>query len=56
MFVYRVRKYLGAYTAALNGRVDAVIFSAGVGENSSIIRGLICDDFKVIIMIVQIIC
>lgn len=47
MFVYRVRKYIGAYTAALSGRVDAVIFSAGIGENSSIIRGLICDDFKV---------
>lgn len=47
MFVYRVRKYIGAYSAALNGRVDALIFSAGIGENSSIIRGMICEDFKV---------
>jgi acetate kinase len=47
MFVYRVRKYIGAYTAALGGRVDALIFSAGIGENSSIIRGMICEDFKV---------
>jgi acetate kinase len=47
MFVYRVRKYIGAYTAALSGRVDALIFSAGIGENSSIIRGMICEDFKV---------
>eukprot|EP00878_Enallax_costatus_P030958 GHUV01033779.1.p1 GENE.GHUV01033779.1~~GHUV01033779.1.p1 ORF type:complete len:413 (+),score=79.58 GHUV01033779.1:418-1656(+) len=46
MFVYRVRKYIGAYTAALSGHIDAVIFSAGIGENSSIIRGLICDNFK----------
>jgi acetate kinase len=47
MFVYRVRKYIGAYSAALSGRVDALIFSAGIGENSSIIRGMICEDFKV---------
>lgn len=46
MFVYRVRKYIGAYSAALCGRVDALVFSAGIGENSSIIRGLICEDFK----------
>eukprot|EP00775_Hariotina_reticulata_P003387 gene3387-3660_t len=46
MFVYRVRKYIGAYSAALSGNVDTVVFSAGIGENSIIIRGLICDDFK----------
>ncbi len=47
MFVYRVRKSIGAYSAALSGRVDALVFSAGIGENSSIIRGMICDDLKV---------
>lgn len=47
MFVYRVRKYIGAYAAALSGRVDALVFSAGIGENSSIIRGLICEDMQV---------
>jgi acetate kinase len=47
MFVYRVRKYIGAYSAALSGRVDALVFSAGIGENSSIIRGLICEDMQV---------
>ena len=31
-FVYRVAKYVGAYTAAMNG-VDAIAFTAGVGEN-----------------------
>ncbi len=34
---YRIRKYIGAYTAAL-GRVDAVVFTAGVGERSPLIR------------------
>ena len=37
VYVQRIRHYLGAYLAEL-GRVDAVIFTAGVGENSSIIR------------------
>lgn len=40
MFCYRVVKYLGAYIAILGG-ADAVIFSGGIGENSSIIRDLI---------------
>ncbi|GFR50508.1 hypothetical protein Agub_g12774 [Astrephomene gubernaculifera] len=46
MFVYRVQKYIGAYTASLGGNVDAIVFSAGVGENSSIIRGLILESLK----------
>lgn len=37
MFCYRVRKYIGAYAAALGG-VDAVIFSAGIGENDAPLR------------------
>ena len=36
-FAYRVAKYIGAYTAAMNG-VDAICFTAGVGENSPFIR------------------
>ncbi|PNW70194.1 hypothetical protein CHLRE_17g709850v5 [Chlamydomonas reinhardtii] len=43
MFTYRVRKYIGAYTAALDGKVDAVVFSAGIGENSPFIRKLIAE-------------
>lgn len=39
---YRVAKYIGAYAAAMNG-VDAIAFTAGVGENDGIIRGAICD-------------
>ncbi|MCX6401638.1 MAG: acetate kinase [Propionibacteriales bacterium] len=37
VYCYRLRKYVGAYTAAL-GRVDAVVFTAGVGENSAAVR------------------
>lgn len=37
-FIYRVAKYIGAYTAAMNG-VDAIAFTAGVGENDKPIRG-----------------
>ncbi len=43
MNAYRVKKYIGAYAAAMNG-VDAVIFTAGIGENSSLLRQLICSD------------
>lgn len=43
----RVRKYIGSYMAALGGEVDAVVFSAGIGENSSFIRGLVCEGLKV---------
>ena len=37
MYCYRVRKYVGASSAVL-GRVDAVVFTAGVGENNSLVR------------------
>jgi acetate kinase len=41
MYAYRVRKYIGAYSAVL-GRVDAVVFTAGIGENSPEIRASAC--------------
>jgi acetate kinase len=37
IYVHRIRKYIGAYAVAMNG-VDAIAFTAGVGENSSMIR------------------
>lgn len=40
-FAYRVAKYVGAYAAAMNG-VDAIAFTAGVGENDSVIREKVC--------------
>jgi acetate kinase len=43
MNAYRIRKTIGSYTAALNG-LDAIIFTAGIGENSSYMRKLICAD------------
>lgn len=42
VYVYNIIKYIGAYVAALDG-LDALIFTAGVGENSSFIRKKICD-------------
>ena len=42
MFAYQVKKFIGAYAAAMNG-VDAVVFTAGVGENDSYTRSLIID-------------
>lgn len=43
MFAGRVKQTIGAYAAELNG-VDALIFTAGIGENSSVIREMICED------------
>ena len=41
-FAYRVAKYVGAYTAAMNG-VDAIAFTAGIGENDGKVRKKICE-------------
>lgn len=41
-YAYRVAKYIGAYTAAMNG-VDAIAFTAGLGENDDITRKAICE-------------
>ncbi len=42
MSAYRIKKYIGAYAAAMNG-LDAIIFTAGIGENSSTLRNKICE-------------
>ncbi len=44
VYEYRIAKYIGAYVAAMNG-VDAIVFTAGVGENSPIIREEICRNY-----------
>ncbi|MDB4893668.1 MAG: Acetate kinase, partial [Gemmatimonadetes bacterium] len=41
VFCYRVKKYLGAYLAAMNG-ADAIVFTGGIGENSPEVRERIC--------------
>jgi acetate kinase len=45
MNAYRIKKFIGSYAAALNG-LDAIIFTAGIGENSSYIRKLVCTDME----------
>jgi len=45
MNAYRIKKYIGAYTAILNG-LDAIVFTAGIGENSSLIRKMVCQNLS----------
>ena len=45
MFAHRVKHYIGAYIAEMNG-VDAIIFTAGVGENDISMREIICSDLE----------
>lgn len=45
MFVYRIKKYLGAYYAIL-GSLDGIIFTAGIGENDSIVREKVCSGLE----------
>jgi acetate kinase len=42
MYVYKIKKTIGAYIAAMNG-VDAILFTAGVGENADLIRERVCE-------------
>lgn len=45
IFCYRLKKYIGAYTAAL-GRVDALVFTGGIGENNAPIRQGVCEGLE----------
>jgi acetate kinase len=45
MFCYRVKKYIGAYIAQMNG-TDAICFAGGIGENSVTIRRKICSEME----------
>lgn len=47
MEVYRLKKYIGAYTAVL-GRLDALVFTAGVGEKSAHIRGKVLEGLNIL--------
>jgi acetate kinase len=42
IYTYRVKKYIGAYAAAMGG-LDALVFTAGIGENSPEIRAAVCE-------------
>lgn len=43
MKAYRIKKYIGSFVSALNG-LDALVFTAGIGENSDLIRSLVCKN------------
>jgi acetate kinase len=45
VFAYRIKKYIGAYSAVL-GSVDAVVFTGGIGENDAEIRAAVCGDLR----------
>jgi acetate kinase len=45
VYCYRLRKYIGSYAAAMGG-VDAVVFTAGVGENSALVRQKACEQLE----------
>jgi acetate kinase len=45
MYNYRVKKYIGSYSAAMNG-VDLIIFTGGIGENSVMVRAGVCKGFE----------
>nr|WP_320021337.1 acetate kinase [uncultured Draconibacterium sp.] len=43
MYAYRVKQYIGSYASAMNG-VDAIVFTAGIGENKTLVREMVCED------------
>jgi len=45
VFAYRIRKYIGAYLAAMGG-ADALVFTGGIGENSAEVRSMICEGLE----------
>jgi len=45
VFCYRVKKYIGAYAAVMDG-VDAIVFTAGIGENSPDVRKSVCEGLE----------
>jgi acetate kinase len=45
MFTFQIKKYIGAYTAVL-GSVDALVFTAGIGENDEIVRAKACENLS----------
>jgi acetate kinase len=47
MYTQRIKKYIGAYAAEM-GTLDAIVFTAGIGENSAALRGLICENLGIL--------
>jgi acetate kinase len=47
MYIYRIQKYIGAYAVAL-GKLDAIIFTGGIGEHAVRVRELVCDGLMIL--------
>ncbi len=45
IFAYQAKKFIGSYAAAMNG-LDAIVFTGGIGENSSTVRKMICENME----------
>jgi acetate kinase len=45
IFTYRIKKYIGAYIAAMGG-IDALVFTGGIGENSELVRKAVCENME----------
>ena len=45
VFTYRIKKYVGAYAAAMGG-IDALVFTGGIGENSALVRSAVCSGLE----------
>jgi len=43
MYAYRIKHFIGSYTAALNG-LDVIVFTAGIGENDALARKMVCEN------------
>ena len=50
VYLHRLRRYIGAFLVQLGGKVDAIVFSAGMGENSAVLRGRALQDLQVLFL------
>ncbi|PPI86716.1 acetate kinase [Candidatus Pantoea edessiphila] len=48
VFCHRVAKYIGSYSTLMNGRLDALIFTGGIGENSAMVRNFVLKKLKML--------
>jgi acetate kinase len=46
MFCYRIRKYIGAYLAAIGGAANGIVFGGGIGENTPLVRAMVCEGLE----------
>lgn len=46
VFVHRILRYMGSFAMNLEGKIDAIVFTGGIGEHSSLIRKRVCDQMS----------